>query len=89
VHLGDLVRIDWDGVHNALTFVRESEGALVPTEGEALETKAAAVDLKDGKTVETPSEAIAETKKKPATALPAAAQAPAAAPQAKKKPEKS
>jgi ATP-dependent Clp protease ATP-binding subunit ClpA len=89
VHLGDLVRIDWDGVHNALTFVRESEGALVPSEGEAAETKAAAVDLKDGKTVETPSEAVAETKKKPATALPAAAQAPAAAPQAKKRPEKS
>src|SRR5579859_7974976 len=78
VHLGDLVCIDWDGVHNALTFVRESEGALVPSEGEAAETKAAAVDLKDGKTVETPSEAVAETKKKPATALPAAAQAPAA-----------
>src|ERR1700685_2026101 len=89
VHLGDLVRIDWDGVHNALTFVRESEGALVPTDGEAAETKAAAVDLKDGKTVETPTEMVAETKKKPATALPAAAQAPAAAPQAKKKPEKS
>src|ERR1700723_371908 len=33
VHLGDLVRIDWEGVHNALTFVRESEGALVPREG--------------------------------------------------------
>jgi ATP-dependent Clp protease ATP-binding subunit ClpA len=89
VHLGDLVRIDWDGVHNALTFVRESEGALVPSEGDAAETKAAAVDLKDGKTVETPSEAVAETKKKPVTALPAAAQAPAAAPQAKKRPEKS
>src|ERR1700759_3215460 len=89
VHLGDLVRIAWDGVHNALTFVRESEGALVPNEGEALETKAAAVDLKDGKTVETPTEAVAEAKKKPVTALPAAAQAPAAAPQAKKKPEKS
>ena len=89
VHLGDLVRIDWDGVHNALTFVRESEGALVPTDGEAAETKAAAVDLKDGKTVETPTEMVAETKKKPATALPAAAQAPAAAPQAKKRPEKS
>ncbi len=88
VHLGDLVRIDWNGVSNALTFVRESEGALVPTEGEAAETKAAAVDLKDGKTVETPTEAVADAKKKPA-ALPAAAQAPAAAPVAKKKPEKS
>src|SRR5579872_1505850 len=87
VHLGDSVRIDWDGVHNALTFVRESGGALVPTEGEAAEAKAAAVDLKDGKTVETPSTAMAETKMP--TALPAAAQAPAAAPQAKKKQEKS
>src|SRR6476661_984434 len=29
VHLGDLVRIDWDGVHKQLTFVREGEGALV------------------------------------------------------------
>src|SRR6202795_3121624 len=26
---GDLVRIDWDGEHNLLTFVREGEGALV------------------------------------------------------------
>ena len=60
----------------------------MPTEGDATETKAAAVDLKDGKTVETPSEAVAKTKDARA-ALPAAAQAPAAAPQAKKKPEKS
>src|ERR1035437_8103826 len=29
VQLGDLVRIDWDGEHNLLTFVREGEGALV------------------------------------------------------------
>ncbi len=29
VHLGDLIRIDWDGEHKMLTFVRESEGALV------------------------------------------------------------
>src|SRR6195256_5460540 len=40
VHLGDLVRIDWDGVHNALTFVREGEGALVQNENETTETKA-------------------------------------------------
>src|SRR5690348_11310402 len=30
VHLGDLVRIDWDGEQPNLMFVRESEGALVP-----------------------------------------------------------
>jgi ATP-dependent Clp protease ATP-binding subunit ClpA len=86
VHLGDLVRIDWDGVHNALTFVREGEGALVQNANETTETKAAAVDMKDGRTVEAPTEAVAETKK-PRTALPATA--PAAAPQARKKPEKS
>src|ERR1700723_685425 len=28
VQLGDLVRIDWDGQHELLTFVREGEGAL-------------------------------------------------------------
>jgi hypothetical protein len=88
VHLGDMVRIDWNGEQNGLTFVRESEGALVPAGDEAAETKAVAVDLKDGKTVETPSEAVAKTKEARA-ALPAAAQAPAGAPQAKKKPEKS
>jgi ATP-dependent Clp protease ATP-binding subunit ClpA len=88
VHLGDLVRIDWDGVHNSLTFVREGEGALVQNETEIAEAKAAAVDMKDGRTVDAPAEAVAEAKKL-RTALPAAAPAPAAAPQAKKKPEKS
>ena len=29
VNLGDLVRVDWDGVHKELTFVREKEGAIV------------------------------------------------------------
>src|SRR5438477_1522440 len=29
VRLGDLIKIDWDGEHTQLTFVRESEGALV------------------------------------------------------------
>ena len=86
VHLGDLVRIDWDGIHKDLTFVREGEGALVQTEEETA-TKAAAVDAKDGKTVDAPAEAVSETKK-PRVALPATA--PAAAPQAsRKKPERS
>jgi hypothetical protein len=86
VHLGDLVRIDWDGVHKQLTFVREGEGALVQTEAEATGAKAAAVDAKDGKIVDAPAEAVTEGKK-PRVALPATA--PAAAPQARKKPERS
>src|SRR6516164_9829473 len=32
VRMGDLVRVDWDGVHKELTFVREKEGALVTPE---------------------------------------------------------
>jgi ATP-dependent Clp protease ATP-binding subunit ClpB len=86
VHLGDLVRIDWDGVHKQLTFVREGEGALVQTEAEAAGAKAAAVDAKDGKIVDAPAQAVTEGKK-PRVALPATA--PAAAPQARKKPERS
>src|SRR6185369_5341473 len=52
--------------------------ALVQTEEETA-AKAAAVDAKDGKTVDAPAEAVSETKK-PRVALPATA--PAAAPQA-------
>src|SRR5450631_1209712 len=48
VHLGDLVRIDWDGEHKQLSFVREGEGALVQTEPSALEAKAAAAEMRDG-----------------------------------------
>jgi hypothetical protein len=86
VHLGDLVRIDWDGEHKQLSFVREGEGALVQTEPSALEAKAAAAEMRDGRGADAPAEAVAETKKTRA-ALPAAV--PAAAPQARKKPERS
>src|ERR1700726_1188905 len=58
VHLGDLVRIDWDGEHKQLTFVREGEGALVQTEQEKPDVKAAAVDAKDVRTVDAPAEAV-------------------------------
>src|SRR5438477_6042607 len=78
VHLGDLVRIDWDGVHKELTFVREGEGALVQSSSQRA-MGVGAVDAKDGKTVEAPAEAVSETKK-PRVALPATA--PAAARQA-------
>ncbi len=85
VHLGDLVCIDWDREHSQLTFVREGEGALVqnqPPEGEHV---AAGAEAKDGRKADMPAEAVTEGKK-PRVA-PAAA-APAAAPQARKKPER-
>ncbi len=86
VHLGDLVCIDWDRIHKQLTFVREGEGALVKNEPPQTEKIAAAAEAKDGKSVDAPAEAVSEGKK-PRVALPATA--PAAAPQARKKPERS
>jgi ATP-dependent Clp protease ATP-binding subunit ClpB len=81
VQLGDLVRVDWDGEHNGLTFVREGEGALVKSTT-PLVAKTAAEEIRDGKGVETPTEVVAEARKSRA-ALPVAT--PAAAPQARKK----
>ena len=85
VHLGDLVCIDWDGTHPQLTFVREGEGALVQSHSEDTEQLAAGAEAKDGRKADIPAETIADGKK-PRVA-PAAA-APAAAPQARKKPER-
>ena len=85
VHLGDLVCIDWDGHHKQLTFVREGEGALVRNEPSKTEKVAASAEAKDGKTVDAPAEAVSEGKKQ-RVALPATA--PAAAPQARTKPER-
>jgi ATP-dependent Clp protease ATP-binding subunit ClpA len=85
VQLGDLVRIDWDGEHNLLTFVREGEGALVNTAPPLSARPATAEELRDGKSVDAPAEIAVEAKKSRA-ALPAAA--PAAAPQGRKKPER-
>jgi len=77
VRVGDLVRVDWDGVHNELTFVREREGALIAPTGSEQET--AGAELKtDGLGQETPIEAVAEEPSRP-SALPAAG--PAVAPQ--------
>jgi ATP-dependent Clp protease ATP-binding subunit ClpA len=75
VRVGDLVRVDWDGVHNELTFVREREGALVTSETPAEETAGASPNV-DGLGKETPIEAVAEEPGRPA-AMPAAS--PAAA----------
>ena len=76
VRLGDLVRIDWDGVHKELTFVREREGAIITPEGEAAIAAGAGGPIKDGLGKDTPAETTTETTMLPS--LPAAA--PATAP---------
>jgi ATP-dependent Clp protease ATP-binding subunit ClpB len=85
VQLGDLVRIDWDGQHDLLTFVREGEGALVNSAPPQLSRGAAAEEVRDGRSVDAPAEVVLEAKKSRA-ALPAAT--PAAAPQGRKKTER-
>jgi ATP-dependent Clp protease ATP-binding subunit ClpB len=75
VRMGDLVRVDWDGMHNELTFVREQEGAIVTPQAPVEET-AAATSSADGLAKDAPVEAIAEGSAQQA-ALPAAT--PAAA----------
>ena len=86
VHVGDLVRIDWDGAAKALSFVRESEGALIETPSPMASRAAAMAEARDGKALETPAEATAAGAAPPAAALPAAS--PAAAPQGRKKPDR-
>ncbi len=78
VRVGDLVRVDWDGQHKELTFVREQEGALIISEPAEPEVAAAIVDA-DGLGKDAPAEAVAGEAVNPA-ALPA--RTPAAARQA-------
>jgi ATP-dependent Clp protease ATP-binding subunit ClpB len=85
VQLGDLVRIDWDGQHKQLTFVREGEGALVHAQAPESEKVEALAEAKDGRSVDIPTETVVEGKK-PRVALPATA--PVTVPQARKKPER-
>src|SRR5712675_1604036 len=75
VHVGDLVRIDWDGIAKGLSFVRESEGALIETPSPMGSRAAAMAEARDGKALEAPAAPPAAT--------------PAAAPQGRKKPERS
>src|SRR5881628_378393 len=63
VSLGDLVRIDWDESHKQLTFVREGEGALVQAATQGGGSKVTAVEAKDGKSAETPTETTADERK--------------------------
>src|SRR5712675_1120232 len=75
VRVGDLVCIDWDGVATSLSFVRESEGALIETPSPMASRAAAMAEARDGKALEAPAAPPAAT--------------PAAAPQGRKKPERS
>jgi hypothetical protein len=86
VNLGDLVCIDWDKEHNRLTFVREGEGALVEPGTKKAGAAAAMPEFKDGKSADAPAEAVAEERKSRA-AQPSGA--PAAAPQSRKKQDRS
>jgi len=63
VSLGDLVRIDWDESHKQLTFVREGEGALVQAATQGGGSKVTAVEAKDGKSAETPTETTVDDRK--------------------------
>ena len=77
VRLGDLIKIDWDGEHKQLTFVRESEGALVETTPQLAAAKAAALtEAQDGRPVDLPTSVVAEERKTRA-ATPAAGPGPA------------
>ena len=86
VNLGDLVCIDWDKTNNRLTFVREGEGALVEATARRAGAAAAGAEATDGKSASAPEETLAEEKKTRA-AQPGAA--PAAAPQSRKKQDRS
>jgi ATP-dependent Clp protease ATP-binding subunit ClpB len=86
VNLGDLVCIDWDKTNNRLTFVREGEGALVEPAARRAGAAAAGAEVTDGKFASAPEETVPE-EKKTRTAQPGAV--PAAAPQSRKKQDRS
>src|SRR5882762_4537451 len=85
VSLGDLVCIDWDQSHNRLTFAREGEGALIQSPAPLLAAAAASAEAKDGKSMDAPEAAKEERKSR--AAQPSGG--PAAAPQARQKPDRS
>ena len=56
VCLGDVLSIDWDGHENALTFLKEAEGALVPMASPVPDTKVQAAAAKsDGRELSFPA----------------------------------
>jgi ATP-dependent Clp protease ATP-binding subunit ClpA len=81
VSLGDVVRIDWDGQHKQLTFVREGETAIVKPDKPVLEA-AAAVPVTDSKGEDAPAELVAQPSRR---RIDVPAVLPAAVPQGRKK----
>jgi ATP-dependent Clp protease ATP-binding subunit ClpB len=79
VNLGDLVRVDWDGVHKELTFVREKEGAILTPETEPETLANAAGTMQDGHGKDAPAEAVSGEAVPPAS-MPASAPAVARQP---------
>src|SRR3989441_7815963 len=71
VQLGDLVCIDWDRSHSNLTFVRESEGAVVSGGKHGGKPGEIPAQVSDGRAAEIPSRTKAGGEKIPA-ARPAA-----------------
>jgi ATP-dependent Clp protease ATP-binding subunit ClpB len=60
VSLGDVLSIDWDGIENGLTFMKEAEGALVPMTSPVPDTLAeAAAAISDGRELSFPAPATA------------------------------
>ncbi|MGC2420663.1 MAG: AAA family ATPase [Candidatus Acidiferrales bacterium] len=60
VCLGDVISIDWSGSENALMFLKEAEGALVPMAAPAPEPMtAAAAAISDGRELSFPAPATA------------------------------
>ena len=59
VRMGDLVRIDWDGLHKQLTFIREREGAIVAAQSPD-ETLAVGASMVDGLGEASPANVAAE-----------------------------
>lgn len=80
VRMGDLVRIDWDGVHKELTFAREREGAIIHVTESGETGLASAASIPDSLGKDSPAEAIAEEttlpKQLPASAPAVARQSP-------------
>ena len=60
VNLGDLVRVDWDGIHKELTFVREREGAIVTQDNAEAAMAMGADPLQDGLAKDAPAEAVTD-----------------------------
>ena len=85
VKLGDIIKIDWDGEHTMLTFIRESEGALVENPLLPPVSAAAATEAQDGRSVDAPTEAVADERK---TRAAAPAAGPGPTPSSRKKPER-